>query len=125
MAVAACCIFWCVISPAGCQEEASVRPPEPEARQWLRQHDDDVCFRLAGQCTGPQNAPAYIKKLYMAGAIFVGVVFSGEEPVGLRVYLPVTEEKREEVFETANVVFQKGGYGVLRDEDQDAITIWF
>ncbi|WP_128699080.1 hypothetical protein [Candidatus Velamenicoccus archaeovorus] len=61
----------------------------------------------------------------MAGAIFVGVVFSGEEPVGLRVYLPVTEEKREEVFETANVVFQKGGYGVLRDEDQDAITIWF
>jgi hypothetical protein len=53
------------------------------------------------------------------------VVFSGEDPAGLRVYLPVTEERRQEVFEVANRVLQEGGYGALADEGQDIITVWF
>ena len=101
------------------------RPSEPEARLWLRHQEDETCFRASSRCLGPQNAPAYVKKLYAAGAIFVGVVLSGEEPAGLRVYLPVTAERRQEVFETANKVLQEGGYGVLRDEGQDIITVWF
>jgi len=101
------------------------RPKEPEARQWLRQQADDTCFRAAGRCAGPQNASAYVRKLYAVGAIFVGVVFSGEDPAGLRVYLPVTEERRQEVFEVANMVLQEGGYGALADEGQDIITVWF
>jgi|GEM_PF-1152530 len=101
------------------------RPSEPEARLWLRHQEDETCFRAAGQCVGPQNAFAYVKKLYAAGAIFVGVVFSGEDPEGLRVYLPVTEESRQEVFETVNIVLQEGGYSSLRDEGQDIITVWF
>jgi hypothetical protein len=74
---------------------------------------------------GPQNAPAYVKKLYGAGAIFVGVVFSGKDPAGLRVYLPVTAERREEVFETVNTALREGGYSALADEGQDIITVWF
>ena len=102
-----------------------LRPPEPEARQWLRHQEDEMCFRAAGRCLGPQNAPAYVKKLYGAGAIFVGVVFSGEDPAGLRVYLPVTAERREEVFETVNTALREGGYSALADEGQDIITVWF
>lgn len=99
-------------------------PPEPEAGRWLAQKEQ-ACFVYRGRCRGPEKADVLVKRLYQEGAVFVGLILSGDDPVGLKVFLPLEKEKREEIFSLANETLHALGFNSLSDEDQDDISIWF
>jgi len=105
-------------------EDASHGPAEPEAGRWL-EDKEQPCFFYRGSCRGPERADTLIRRLYREGAVFVGLVASGDDPLGLRVYLPLDEEKREEIFAIANELLPSAGSVLSREEGQDQLTIWF
>ncbi len=83
---------------------------EPEASQYFR--DDRIRGRI-------------INRLYLSGAVYVGVVEVMKEPQGLRVYLPIDLDSRKMIFKIANEVLVQDGYRTEEDTGQDILTIWW
>lgn len=97
---------------------------EPEASAWFVRH----ASISAPEAKNNVHLERLVDWLYKDGAVFVGVVLTKEEVNrfgGLRVYLPINKEAREQIFRVANRELARSGYRSEDDTLQDTLTIWF
>ncbi|OIO35304.1 MAG: hypothetical protein AUJ74_06805 [Candidatus Omnitrophica bacterium CG1_02_44_16] len=94
---------------------------EPEAGAWFVRQ----ALTSASEAKNTQRLERLVDWLYKDGAVFVGVVLTEEEASGLKVYLPINKQSREQIFRAANRELVKSGYRSEDDTGQDTLTIWF
>jgi hypothetical protein len=110
--------------PENMFSEARVTYQEPEAQKWLEGSSGEMLF-APKRFSDLKAARRFVSRLYAAGAIYVGVVFTMQEANGLKVYLPLDFDKREEIFSIANRELVQAGFRTETDQGQDTLTIWF
>jgi hypothetical protein len=95
---------------------------EPEAKAWLLK--SPASKEIEG-FSSSKDAVFFIDRLYDAGAIYVGIIFIKDEASGLRIYLPLKEEERSEIFKMARSESGRRGYRQQEDEGQETLAVWF
>ena len=101
---------------------------EPEARAWIVGHTSIS----AAAAKNKEHLERLVDWLYKDGAVFVGAVLTKEPKLsgfgdltGLRVYLPINKESREQIFRVANRELVRSEYSSEDDTGQDTLTIWY
>jgi hypothetical protein len=102
---------------------SEVSYPEPEFKAWL-QTNEEVALLKVRSFRGSHAARLLADRLYSAGAVYIGVVIVLKEVSGLRVYLPQSFKKREEIFKIANRELEGNGFSGEEDTGQDALMVW-
>lgn len=93
---------------------------EPEAGAWLTR----PVPAFTPQAERKERIERLVDWLYKDGAVFVGVVLTEEEFTGLKIYLPINKESREQIFRVANRELARSGYRSEDDTGQDTLVIW-
>ncbi len=108
-----CAVFFCGGFLSSLSASGPATYPEPEAGAWSLKNGGNV-----------PNA-RLITRLYKAGAVYVGVLEVLGEISGLRVYLPLDQDRRRQIFLIANRELARASCRLEEDTGQDTITIWF
>lgn len=98
--------------------------PEQEAGEWLSKIED-IDFLAGANFKTKKIIERFVARLYRAGSRFVGVVIVMGDAAGFRVYLPVNESQREEIFKIVNRELSLMGYPAEDDCAQDNVAVWF
>jgi hypothetical protein len=110
-------------------DRLTIRPDDPEAREWLRSNPGDA--PLAANAFDTGEALAFVDSLYAAGA--VRVVIASENIVdevppycdAIRVQLPEDQAGRAAVLTLTNAEARSEGFDPDEDTGQDVVFLWW